>query len=368
MSTKSRDGRSGTRGAASPELVAGSSGAGWSGAGSPGLGSSGIDSPGAGSGGAGSDTTAVCFEGPSGTSDERAVHLLRTLRPGPVLPMASVAEVCYTVDHTPGLVGIVPVETSVDGLVTTMFDRLMFGTERVLVREEVVLVERIGGFCLGDPSEIDTVLSHPDIIKLCRGYIVDHQLTVEHTVSTAAACERVVNQRSLNWMALAPLRVGEAAGLVKLDESVSDVPDIRTRYFAIGQEVAAATGADRSCLLVIPPEDRAGTLSVIAECFGEPGVNLLGIMSRPLGKGATHHAFYLTCEGHALDGSLQGAFERLLNAHMVVKLLGSYPAWPGEEVTAPFQAGSSTTAGAGKGEAANALRNPPVASASTGIS
>jgi prephenate dehydratase len=283
--------------------------------------------------------TVIGYEGPPGTSDQRAVSLVRTVPSVEALPLASVDEVLYTVDKTPKLLGIIPVETSTDGELTTVLDQLIFNTSTVYIREEVVLIESIQGFCLGDLSEIDTVVSHPDVLKLSKRFINENRLQVRQAASTTLACEAVLAEHNPSLLALAPEAVGLSSGLRKTRQSVTDVPDIRTRYFLIGHDVADPTGHDRTSLVVIPSVDRAGTLAELSNCFAENNVNMFSIMSRPLQARLGVHAFFITCEGHAVDEPMVDLFQKLLvDLGATLKLLGSYPTWIGEEVTAPYAA------------------------------
>ena len=83
----------------------------------------------------------VCYLGPSGTSDYRAIELLTTVNDPEPLPMSSVAEIIQTVNYMPGCLGIISLEDSTNGELTTILDRLIFDATSALIREEVVLVE-----------------------------------------------------------------------------------------------------------------------------------------------------------------------------------------------------------------------------------
>jgi len=281
-------------------------------------------------------STIIAYEGPAGTSHQRAIGLLKTVELAQELPMDSTEDVLYTVDRTPGLLGIVPVETSTEGELTTTLDRMIFDTSDLYVREEVVLIEGIDVCSVGELSKVDSVISHPLIINLCRRYILEHGFNIRNAVSTAAACQTVAAERNPSLVALAPELVGHRAGLRITRHSVTDVPDIRTRYFLVGQEIAARTGADRSSVIVLPSKDEAGTLSHVSNCFATHRVNMVSILSRPLNRQLGGHAFYITLDGHIADESVHSAFEELLEIGTTLKLLGSYPKWADEEVTAPF--------------------------------
>lgn len=130
--------------------------------------------------------TLVCFAGPKGTSDHRAIALFRSVDEYEPLPMASVSEVIQTVNYTPGSLGVVAIENSTEGELTTVTDKLVFESSNVRVQEEVVLAETMCAFGLGSPTLALTVVSHPLVLDLCsrfireRGFLTRHALSLIH--------------------------------------------------------------------------------------------------------------------------------------------------------------------------------------------
>ena len=249
--------------------------------------------------------------------------------------MSSVSDVIETVNFTPGCLGIIPLENSTDGELTTNLDKLIFDYDSVLIREEVVLNERIDAFCV-DPSVPHTqVLSHPLILDLCSQYIKQQGLTLRHTLSTAEACRVVATDADSTLVALAPPVVGESYGLELVSNAVMDVPDIRTKYVMIGREVAAPTGDDRTSIVITPTSDRVGFLAEVSRIFADNHINMNQILSRPLSAKLGNYCFLIVFEGHVSDQGISEMLAELLALDASVKLLGSYPRWRGTEVSTP---------------------------------
>lgn len=277
----------------------------------------------------------VCYQGPEGTSDFRAIDLFSTVPDAEPVPMLSVAEIIQTVNHMPGCLGIIPLEDSTNGELTTILDKLIFESHSVLVREEVVLVEDICAFGVDPGAQISAVISHPLIVELCSQFIKERGLHVRHAVSTAEACRIVSEENDPNTVALAPPSVGNGANLQLNASEVMDTPDIRTRYVLIGREVAPRTGDDKTSLLITPSVDKVGFLAEVAASFARNDVNMTSILSRPLQAKIGSHVFHITCSGHISDKPVTRVISDLLEIGASVKLLGSYPRWKGAEVTTP---------------------------------
>ena len=278
----------------------------------------------------------VVFEGPRGTSHERALSLVKTITEIEALPMFSSRSILESVYAVPDLFGIIPVESSMDGLRISLLDEIAFDRTGVFACEEVVLAERIEGFTLENDRPIDTVISHPQIIELCQEFIHQNELRVCYVASTDMACAKVVAERVPSTMALAPSAVGERHGLGRFSGGIFGEPEVRTRYFLIGHDICKPTGQDRTMLLVMPSADQPGTLAMISRIFGEHGANMQSIISRPLADAVGRHAFYISCDGHLNSESVTGTINELLEAGAFVKPLGSYPEWLGPDVTSPF--------------------------------
>ncbi|SHE98304.1 chorismate mutase [Ferrithrix thermotolerans DSM 19514] len=282
------------------------------------------------------DDTLICFLGPLGTSDHRAIELFSDIGVYVPLPMASISEIVQTVNYTPGCLGVVPLENSTDGELTTISDKLIFEATDIRIQQECVLAEVICAYGLADLSVATTVISHPQILDLCSRFIKERGLSTRHATSTTEACRLVAREKDVTLIALAPPAVGQKMGLSAFDDTVLDVPEIRTRYVLIGQGVAPATGFDKSVFVVTPAFDAAGALSDVLSSFTKFSVNMLSILSRPLQTKIGLHSFYITCEGHVNDTPILYAVESLLERGHSVKHLGSFPRWKGAEVTAPF--------------------------------
>lgn len=277
----------------------------------------------------------IAYLGPEGTSDHRAISLLKSVKELEPLPMTSISDVVETVNFTPQLLGIIPLENSTDGEMTTNLDKLIFEAENVLIREEVVLAESINAYCLDPSIPPVTVVSHPLILDLCSNYIKQHSLAVRHSLSTTEAARLVMDEHDPTLIALAPPVVGEAFDLELVANSVMNVPDIRTRYVMIGREVALPTGDDRTSVVITPNNDHVGFLSAVAGKFAENDVNMNHILSRPLAAKVGNYSMHIVFEGHITDAKVQALMADLVTLDASVKLLGSYPRWRGVEVCTP---------------------------------
>ena len=267
-----------------------------------------------------------------------AIAQLSTVAPSDVLSMATVVEILETVEHTPGCVGLLPVEDSFEGEHTAVLDRLIFETSRVYISEEVVVSERLDAFRVRSEAREDlrVAVSHPKAIEHCHRFVREHGLTTRFAGSTTDACRMVAESGDPSLVAIAPAAAAERYGLTRVMTAVDDVPDARTRFFLVGRSVGMRGARNRTTLVLTQPLDRSGNLERFLRAFADNEVNLVSLHSRPLGPLAGSYCFLATAEAHIHEPRMTSVIEALWQAGAQIKLLGSYPEWEGEHVVAPF--------------------------------
>jgi prephenate dehydratase len=289
----------------------------------------------------------LCYLESDGTLALEAVEKLRTVAPTETLPMPTVAQVLETIEHTPGSAGLLPIEDSYEGEALSVYDRLVFESRLAFIRDEVVVADSLDAFAVsGVAGELaHTAVSSPRGIEHCFRFVQEHGLRVRYADSHTDACRLVAGAGDEGLVAIAPTRVAEQFDLVTVAVGIEDLPDLKTRFIVVSRDVAPPTGDDKTTLVVTPAIDRSGTLVDLLEAFGENDVNMVSLLSRPLRASVGTHCFQITCEGHVTDPSVRATIRRLWDKGARVKVLGSFPAWTGDQVMTPFDALPTSSVG-----------------------
>lgn len=304
----------------------------------------------------------LCYLESDGSLALDAVEQLRTVAPTEILPMPTVAQVLETVEHTPGSAGLLPIEDSYEGEATSVYDRLAFESWHAYIRDEVVVSDSLDAFAVaaGAADIVHTAVSSPRGIEHCFRFVQEHGLAVRYADSTAEACRVVADSGDDGLVALAPTRTAASFGLVRVAAGIEDLPDLKTRFIVVSRQVAERTGDDKTTLVVTPAVDRSGTLADLLDAFGANVVNIVSLISRPLRASVGTHCFQITCEGHLSDTPVQATIRQLWDKGARVKVLGSYPAWSGDQVMTPFDALPAASVGPDDAESEQArLLAPP---------
>jgi len=276
------------------------------------------------------------YLGPRGTFAEAAVRMLdgsarpHRKRPGPsdALPCPSIQAALDAVRGGQAELGVVPIESSVEGAVTATLDELAVGTELVICAEVLVPVEFAllarPGTQLGDVKRVG---GHPVAQPQCRRWLAANLPQAEWV--PAASNSDAASQVAEGQLdaALAGVFAAELYGLVALAMDVHDRDDAVTRFVAVRLpgELPDRTGSDKTSVVAFLADDHPGALMDILGQFAIRGVNLTRIESRPTGDGIGRYCFFIDCEGHVAQARVGEALMGLRRICSDVRFLGSYP-------------------------------------------
>jgi prephenate dehydratase len=270
------------------------------------------------------------YLGPEGTFTEAAVAALSRAQSAEVrlVPCASIGATLTAVRTGAADRGVVPIESSVEGIVTATVDDLASGGD-LLIQGETRLP--IAFALLGAEgttlADVKTVGGHPQAEAQCRRWLAASLPGREWVpFSSNAEAARQVGEGDLD-AALASVAAADRYGLTVLAPDVHDRSNAVTRFVEVAPpgSLPAPTGADRTSLVAFLADDRAGALMEILTEFAVRGVNLSTIQSRPTGDGLGSYFFFIDCEGHIDDARVGEAMMGVRRVCAEVRFLGSYP-------------------------------------------
>jgi chorismate mutase/prephenate dehydratase len=218
--------------------------------------------------------------------------------------------------------GVVPIENSTEGGVTSTLDALLESPARV--RGELVLdIAQCLASKASSLDEIDRVYSHPQGLAQCRRWLAAHLPRAELVpfASTSAAAQKAATEpRSA---AIGSALAAELHGLTVLAHA-HDSSDNATRFVIVAFDDAQPTGRDKTSLVFSTLHER-GALRRALEAFDDENINLTRIESRPARGRRWEYVFFTDLEGHRLDEPVKRALSRLGTLCSRVHVLGSYP-------------------------------------------
>jgi chorismate mutase/prephenate dehydratase len=245
-------------------------------------------------------------------------------------PLSTISEVFTYVESGYADYGVVPVENSLEGMVSQTLD--LFVDSSLLIVSESYL--RISHYLLSiqdDIKAIKRLYSHIQPLAQCRKWIDTHLNNVEIVEASSTAKAAKLATWDKFSAAIASKMASEVYGLNILAEHIEDNPKNYTRFLVLGRDRVEATGDDKTSIMV-SIKDKPGALYEFLEPFASLGINLTKIESRPSRKRPWEYVFFIDFKGHISDDRVREALEELERRVLFYKFLGSYPSRRIEEV------------------------------------
>ena len=274
----------------------------------------------------------VAFLGPEGTYGERAARALLDLEGYDQARLVACVGLRSVVEHVADGrcdAAVVPVENSVEGGVTASLDAL-WSNPQLCIRRALVLPIRHALLSSGKLDEISEVLSHPQALAQCSGWLARHvpnalQLA---TTSTAEAARMVKGSRFR--AAIASPSLHQEGELTALAYPINDAAGNCTRFLFLQRGERRQQG-DVASLAFSLHRNAPGALLEALAAVSDLGLNMSRIESRPSKRELGEYVFFLDVELPDARGALlQQLTERL---EPLCEHLAQFGAYPSSELT-----------------------------------
>ena len=271
--------------------------------------------------------TTYAYLGPAGTFTEAALRQI-TSESDVLVPYSNVTAALDAVRSGKAEKVLVPIENSVEGVVSRTLDELALGTPLVVTAETTIPVSfslMVSPENIGKP--ITKIATHPHAEAQCRSYVAKNypQAEVIEMSSTAAAAKGL---KDGNYDAAIASQIAATTYSLKvLASDIGDNSGAVTR-FVVAQKPGVTpqpTGNDRTSLVAFIGTDHAGALLEILTEFAKNDVNLTFIQSRPTGRELGDYHFIIDAEGHIADPKVSAAIDGVRKICEDIRFLGSYP-------------------------------------------
>jgi chorismate mutase/prephenate dehydratase len=239
------------------------------------------------------------------------------------IPLDTIPDVFTEVGKDHADYGVVPIENSTEGVINHTLDTFLLSDLKICSEIYLPITHNLLSKS-ASLEEVKRVYSIPTAAAQCRNWLHASLPDVEIVdVSTTAKGAQLCADEPTS-AAIGTSLAAEVYGLDILAERIEDNPQNRTRFLVVGMNEPEPSGKDKTSLMLSVPH-KAGSLYHAMSVFEKYDINLTMIESRPTKLTPWEYIFFIDCQGHIKDQSVQKAVAALKEYAPFVTVLGSYP-------------------------------------------
>ena len=263
----------------------------------------------------------VAFQGETGAYSEEAGF--EYFDAPEMVPQESFEAVFAAVTSGACQSGLVPIENSLAGSIHQNYDLLLrhdlhiVGEHFLRVRHCLIVFPGV------DKNEITRVISHPQALGQCAGYLRKLDVKTEPVYDTAGSVKILKQSGERTTAAIASKRAAEIYEMQVLQENIEDNPENYTRFLEIASEAVMPVGEAKTSI-VFTLKNQPGTLFKALSVFALRNIDLTKIESRPLVGKPWEYLFYVDFIGSVEDETVKRALNHLGEYAVMLRVLGSY--------------------------------------------
>ena len=267
----------------------------------------------------------VAYLGPEGTYSEQAAidYAVDSER----IPYSGIPAVVKAAESGEVQEAIVPIENSLEGVVTYTADLLIHESPLQMRGEVVVPIHHQLLMPSGVRMEdVRVVYSHPQAIAQCRGFLSRRLPGADHvaSLSTASAVEDM-NSSRYPAAAISSSRAAELFEATISESNIEDIQNNQTRFVVLGAEDGIRSGRDKTSICFDFSQDAPGTLYNTLGELAQRDINMIKIESRPDRRSLGKYVFLIDMDGHREDPAVSDALNAMKERASLFKIFGSYP-------------------------------------------
>lgn len=239
------------------------------------------------------------------------------------VPMQTIEDIFHDVEHGRIRYGIVPVENSIEGSVTSALDSFIKYRVKICGEVNLAIKHNLVNYS-GSIDDIKQVVSHSQPLAQCREWLRKNLpgIPTQTVFSTGTAAQMAHQDHSL--AAVASDLAIKTYELQVVARGIEDYRGNTTRFLLIGDHSPSPSGRDKTSLL-LSLIDKPGALYHTLNIMAEQGINLTKIESRPVKGEAGKYMFFIDIMGHIDEPTIQTTCDRLRQTCASFEWLGSYP-------------------------------------------
>ena len=242
------------------------------------------------------------------------------------IPYKCFADAYHAVSAGECDLAVLPIENSFAGEVGQVADLMFDGDLFINGVYELPVSQCLLGVPGATADSIKTVISHPQALDQCAGFIRKHGYEVIAAENTARAAKQVADRGDITVGSIASSENAELYGLSIIDHDINESAQNTTRFAVFSKSADSMKNDDEysTFILMFTIRNEAGTLAETLSILGRYGYSMRVIRSRPLKDSNWQYYFYTEVEGRLSSENGEKMLADLKKNCEFFKILGTY--------------------------------------------
>jgi prephenate dehydratase len=270
----------------------------------------------------------LAYLGPAGTYCSQAAEIyLRDKKGIEQTALTSITKVIDSVNAGKYKYGIVPIENTIEGSVSTTLDKLAKNKDIYIIAEiDLPIRHQLLALPGARLNKIKEIFSHMQALEQCRDFI-DKKFPNAKIIaveSTAEAASKIKQKRTLYCAAIGSRSAAKKYALAVLSPNIADYKDNMTRFAVLAKTLICPRDSAITSFIFSFRKDKPGGLHKILGFLAKQKINMTKIVSRPNKTVMGDYVFFIDIDGTPADKKVKQALKDIQNHCDFFKLLGVY--------------------------------------------
>ncbi|MBS6183694.1 MAG: prephenate dehydratase [Clostridium celatum] len=220
--------------------------------------------------------------------------------------------------------GILPIENSSTGAITTVYDLLVKYGLYIVGEECIKIDQNLIGVKGSKLEDIKEIYSHPQGFEQSSEFLSKQSnINLIPFHNTAISAKYISELNDKTKAAIASLRAAKIYGLDVIQKEINDKDNNHTKFIIVGRKLESSKDCNK-ITVVFSLDDKAGTLYNLLRHFAENNINMIKIESRPSKNEPWQYLLYVDFEGNVENEDVKKAIQLIEEKSEYFKLLGCY--------------------------------------------
>lgn len=220
--------------------------------------------------------------------------------------------------------GILPIENSSTGAITTVYDLLVKYGLYIVGEECIKIDQNLIGVKGSKLEDIKEIYSHPQGFEQSSEFLSkQNNINLIPFHNTAISAKYISELNDKSKAAIASLRAAKIYGLDVIQKEINDKDNNHTKFIIVGRKLESSKECNK-ITVVFSLDDKSGTLYNLLRHFAENNINMIKIESRPSKNEPWQYLLYVDFEGNVENEDVKKAIKLIEEKSEYFKLLGCY--------------------------------------------